>query len=103
MPRLRFSRNARADLQEIARFIARDKPGAARKWIKTVKTKCRLVADHPKLGESREDLGPGVRTTLVGSYVIFYRILGDNLEVSRIVRGDRDVDSLWIPLNSDPA
>ncbi|MCU0983292.1 MAG: type II toxin-antitoxin system RelE/ParE family toxin, partial [Pirellulaceae bacterium] len=52
MPRLRFSRNARADLQEIARFIARDKPGAARNWIEKIKAKCYLVASHPNLGEA---------------------------------------------------
>lgn len=94
MPRLRFSRNARADLKEIARFIARDKPVAARNWVERVKAKCRLVARQPGLGEVREDLGEGVHATLVGSYVVFYRVIGGNLEVSRIVRGDRDIRSV---------
>ena len=70
MPRLRFSRNARADLKEIASFIARDKPVAARNWVERVKAKCRLVARQPGLGEVREDLGEGVQATLVGSYVV---------------------------------
>ncbi|NLX98737.1 MAG: type II toxin-antitoxin system RelE/ParE family toxin [Rhodopirellula sp.] len=73
MPRLRFSHDARADLRDIARFIARDKPIAARRWVERIKAKCRLVAKQPDLGEIREDLGPAVRSTLVGSYVIFYR------------------------------
>jgi toxin ParE1/3/4 len=94
MPRVRFSRNARADLQEIARFIARDKPGAARNWIEKIKAKCDLVASHPNLGEAREDLGEGVRCTLVGNYAVFYRVIGENLEISRVIRGDRDIRSI---------
>ena len=59
-----------------------------------VKAKCRLVARQPGLGEVREDLGEGVHATLVGSYVVFYRVIGGNLERSRIVRGDRDIRSV---------
>ena len=94
MPKLRFSHDARADLQEIARFIARDKPIAARKWAEKIKAKCRLLAIHPKLGEARDDLGEGVRCTFVGSYVIFYRQTGEIVEISRVIRGDRHVKSI---------
>lgn len=94
MPRLRFSREARADVREIARFIARDKPVAARKWVEKIKAKCHLVANHPMLGVAREDLGEGVRCTLVGSYVVYYREVGGNLEISRVIRGERDIRSL---------
>ena len=94
MPRLRFSRDARADLKEISRYIARDKPVAARKWVEKIKSKCRLLAGHPKLGEARDDLGEGVRCTFVGSYVILYRHTGRTVEVSRVIRGDRDIRSI---------
>ena len=94
MPTLRFSRDARADLKEISRFIARDKPVAARKWVERIKAKCRLVASQPGLGEIREDLGEGVHATIVGTYVVFYRVTGRNLEISRIIRGDRDIRSV---------
>jgi len=94
MPRLRFSRDARADLQEISHFIARDKPIAARKWVEKIKAKCRLLADYPRLGETRDDLGEGVRCTFVGNYVIFYRAVGGLVEISRVIRGDRDVRSI---------
>ena len=94
MPRLRFSRDARVDLQEILRFIARDKPVAARKWVEKIKSKCHLLASHPKLGEARDDLGEGVRCTFVGSYVILYRHISGTVEISRVIRGDRDIRSI---------
>jgi toxin ParE1/3/4 len=94
MPKLRFSRDARDDLKELAEFIARDKPMAARRWVKRVKEKCHLLARNPKLGDPREDLGANVRCSYVGSYVIFFRHVGDHLDISRVIRGDRDIKSL---------
>lgn len=94
MPRLRFSQDARSDLKEITRNIAQDKPDAARQWIDKIKSKCRLLTIHPEFGEARPDLGENVRFTLVGAYVIFYRRSGDVIEVSRVIRGDREIRSL---------
>jgi toxin ParE1/3/4 len=94
MPSLRFSRNAREDLRGITRYIARDKPIAARQWVNKIKAKCHLLVDHPQLGESREDLGCGIRCTYVGSYVVFYRPTAEAIEVVRVLRGDRDVRSI---------
>ncbi len=94
MPRLRYSQDACADLREIARFIAQDKPDAAHQWIEKIKSKCSFAASNPDLGEARPDLGEGVRFTLVGSYVIFYRRSGSAVEISRVIRGDRDIQRL---------
>jgi toxin ParE1/3/4 len=94
MPHLRFSQDARSDLKEIARYIARDKPVAARQWVEKIKSKCRLLTSQPDLGESRPDLGENVRFTLVGSYVVFYRRSGSIIEVSRVIRGDREIRGL---------
>jgi len=94
MPRLRFSQDARSDLKEIARYIAHDKPDAARQWVEKIKSKCRLLTGHPDLGEARPDLGDDVRCTLVGSYVIFYRCSRQAVEIARVVRGDREMREL---------
>lgn len=94
MPRLRFSRDARDDLKGIASYIARDKPIAARRWVEKIKKKCRLAARHPEIGESREELGKGVRCTLFGNYLIFFRRVGGFIEISRVIRGDEDIQSL---------
>ena len=94
MPKLRFSHDAREDLKGIAEYIARDKPRAARRWVKRIEEKCRLLASNPELGDRREDLGANVRCSYVGSYVIFFRRVGSTLEVARVIRGDRDIKSL---------
>jgi toxin ParE1/3/4 len=94
MPKLRFSKVARADLHGIATYIARDKPEAARKWLEKIKAKCRLLTDRAQIGELRPDLGSGIRITLVGSYVIYFRHLGSVVEIARVIRGARDVKDL---------
>lgn len=88
MPRLRYSDASKDDLKEIARFIARDKPKAARDWAANVRKKCRLLAKHPEVGDDRSDLGEGIRSTYVGSYIIYFRQRGNTLEIVRVRRGD---------------
>jgi len=38
---------------------------------------------------------PGIRSFPVGSYLVLYRIDGDDVVVQRIVRGSRDLDALF--------
>lgn len=51
MPRLRYSAASKQDLKEIARFIAKDEPNAARQWVAKLREKCRLAATHPDIGD----------------------------------------------------
>ena len=51
MPRLRYSAESKEDLKQIARFIAKDKPVAARQWVAKLREKCRLVANHTTTSE----------------------------------------------------
>ncbi|MDA1053414.1 MAG: type II toxin-antitoxin system RelE/ParE family toxin [Planctomycetota bacterium] len=88
MPKLRYSAASKEDLKEIARFIAKDKPVAARQWIAKLREKCRLVAKNPDIGDDRSDLGDGIRSTYVGSYIIYFREREGTLEIVRAVRGD---------------
>lgn len=88
MARLRYSAASKEDLKEIARFIARDKPIAARQWVAKLRDKCRLAAKHPDIGDDRSDLGDSIRSTYVGSYVIYFREKDSTLEIVRVVRGD---------------
>lgn len=76
------------DLKEIPHFIATDKPVAARQWMEKIREKRRLIYKHPDIGDDRPDLGNGIRSTYVGSYVISFREKDSTLEIVRVVRGD---------------
>ena len=88
MPRLRYSAASKEDLKEIVRFIAKDKPVAARQWVARIREKCRLAAKYPHIGDDRSDLGDGIRSTYVGSYIIYFRDHVGMLEIVCVVRGD---------------
>lgn len=95
MPRVIYSPAAAEDLVDIAAYIARDKPGAARRWVQTIRQKCESIASHPMAGEERPGFGvPGCRSFGVGNYVLFFRAIEDGIEVARIVHGSRDLSNL---------
>ena len=87
-----FSQDAEADLLDIAEFIARDNPIAAREWVDAVRQRCHLLSQHPLMGESRPGFGvAGCRSISVGLYVIFFRPSASGVEIARIVHGSRDL------------
>ncbi len=90
MPRLRYSAQSKDDLKRIARFIANDKPNAARQWVSKLREKCRLASQHPDIGDERSELGKGIRSIYLGSYVIFFRRTDGFVEIVRVIRGDVD-------------
>jgi toxin ParE1/3/4 len=87
-----FSQDAEADLLDIAEFIARDNPIAAREWVDAVRQRCHLLSQHPLMGESRPGFGvAGCRSISVGLYVIFFRPSASGVEIARILHGSRDL------------
>lgn len=94
MPRVIYAPAADDDLVDIAAYLARDKPEAARRWVRTIHEKCELLAFHPAMGEARHGFGvPACRSFSVGNYVVFFRAIDDGIEVARIVHGSRDIGS----------
>lgn len=90
MPKLQYSFQAKDDLKPIARFIAKDKPNAARQWVSQLREKCRNASQHPELGDDRSELGKGIRSTYLSSYAIFFRRTNGFADILRIIRGDVD-------------
>lgn len=94
MPRLIFTDAAEYDLDETLTYIARNNRSAAYKWMAGVRKKCRLLAKVPNIGEDVSYLKAGVRASVYGSYVIYFRQTAAGIEILRVIRGDRDVRSL---------
>ena len=92
MSEAKFSEEAEADLLDIAEFIARDNPIAAREWVDAVRQRCHLLSQHPLMGETRPGFGvAGCRSISVGLYVIFFRPSASGVEIARILHGSRDL------------
>ena len=90
-PRLARSRQARADLAEIWRYIAADNPAAARRLLERIEAVARLLAERPLMGRPRPNLAPGLRSFPVGAYVLYYRPVSAGIRIVRVLHGARDL------------
>ncbi len=86
---------AELDLDEIWSYIATDNPTAADALLDAVGVRCRFVATQPRSGRLRPEIRKGLRTFVVGRYVIFYRPLSDGIEVVRVLHGARDIQAVF--------
>ncbi len=89
-----YTSAAYKDLVGILHYISKDKPGAALAWMEKIEAKCLLVAENPSLGDEQRHLGQGVRVTMVGRYLIFHRECNGQVEILRVIPGDRDIRQL---------
>jgi len=86
---------AKADLAEIAHFIAQDNPVRAETFVDELLDRCRHLAVMPNACAliPRYKRG-GIRRCVHGNYLIFHRVFQDRIEVIHVLHGARDYESL---------
>jgi toxin ParE1/3/4 len=99
---LHWSEDAREDLFEIFRTIARDNPAAAERVYNAIEDRAETLIDLPHLGVRRADLAPPARALVEGGYLILYRTYPDvhmgkvdEVEIVRVVHGSRDLGRVF--------
>ena len=79
-----------ADFEAIADYIALDKPGAARRLVRSVFDRVEQLALFPQSGgKPRELTGTPYRQLVLPPLKIFYRLTGKKAYVVCVVRGER--------------
>jgi plasmid stabilization system protein ParE len=89
---------AEIDLEGIAEYISRDSVTAALNVVHDPREKCLALADAPHgypLVPCYEH--QGIRRRPFGSYLIFYRVGTETVEVVHILHGARDYEPLLFP------
>lgn len=95
MSRVLFTRAARDDLIDIWTHIAADDPAAADGVLDKLDEVASYLIQNPEMGPARDDIRPGLRYLVSGSYLLLYRIVGDDVEIVRAVHGRRDLYGLF--------
>jgi toxin ParE1/3/4 len=90
----KLSKQAEADLDELWLYIGADNPDAADRMVDAVLEGSRMHVRFPNMGQSRDELRPGLRCFVVSPYVIFYRPIEDTIEVLRVLHGARDIGNI---------
>lgn len=94
--RVRITRIAERDFEEIWSFIAQDSPDEADKFVRRLEEQITLLERFPKrcpLIPENESLGTQYRHLLYGSYRSVFRVSGKTVYVLRIIHGARLLDT----------
>jgi toxin ParE1/3/4 len=97
MYRLRYLEQAREDLIQIRRYIARESRSheVALRYTDMLRRQCRELAELPgTMGRARPELMEGLRSIPHGNYVILFRYSGSFIEIVSIIEGHRDIEGL---------
>ena len=80
---------ALGDLQEIAQYIARDNPGAARGVVARVEELVEILEQYPRAG--RIGRAEGTRELVVPGtpYIVAYTVDGDAVDIVAVFHGAR--------------
>ncbi len=97
MPRLVVLPAARADLIEIADFIARNNPDRALSFVAEIEATMIQAAERPASFPARDDLHAGLRSARHGRYLIFFVEAGDAVRIVRVLHGARDLPRMLGP------
>lgn len=92
--RIRRSRQAIRDVDQIWLTIARDDADAATRLVDRIAAATARLADFPFSAPARPDIGPEVRSVVVGRYLTLYRVTDDEVLIVRVVHGAREVTGL---------
>lgn len=95
MTKVRLSKRAKRDLDEIWLYIAQDSTKTADDFVDLLVSKLPLLAEQPEMGSRRTELAPDLRSFPVKNYLILYRKRESWLEIVRIVSGYRDLKGLF--------
>ena len=95
MPTVVIRPQAAADLAEIWAYIAEDSPDHADAFLDRIDKEFRALARRPRMGRTRPELSPALRSIPVGCYVVFYVPRTGGIDVVRVLHGARDLDSLF--------
>lgn len=89
------TRPAREDIDSILDYLAREAGvETALRFADTIDSELAKLAYLGHAGVSREQLSPGLRMTLIGSYVVYFRVSLDETFIVRVLHGARDIDAI---------
>ena len=95
---VRFLQTALDDLEEIVMYIAADSAGSALNVHDKIIEAARKLEDFPNMGVAVSDerlKKLGYRMKIIGNYLLFYKVIDDEVLIMRVVYGARDYPSLF--------
>ena len=90
MAQIKWTEPALEDINEIAEYIALDKPGAAKRLVQNIFESVKRLKDFPDSGRVPIEISDSrYRELIVGPCRIFYRVDKDVVYVLYVMRSER--------------
>jgi len=89
---VRILRKAQADLEEIQRYVERDRPEAAERLVSRLLNRIETLERFPKTGVLPRDdrlRTLGFRVIMEGEHLIFYKLVRTQVRIYRVIHGRR--------------
>jgi toxin ParE1/3/4 len=84
------------DLQRINDWIADESLDRAEQFTNELIEVCERISDSPDSNQAIGTYGDDiVRRKVFGNYLVFYRILSDDIEIVRVLHGAQDYADLF--------
>ncbi len=95
--KLEWSDDAERDLRGNSRFT-RNHWGSGQRdqYLKRVSRAIVQLAQYPDLGQSRDEISPGLRTLPVVQHVIYYRVTEEAIRILRILHAHMDASAYFV-------
>ena len=77
----------------IWRYVADDNEAAANRLLERFADVARTLSAHPDAGRARPELSEGLRSFVVGNYILFYKATQSELLVVRFLSRYLDIDA----------
>jgi toxin ParE1/3/4 len=95
MKRLVITIDASRDLSEISDYFLEQSIEAGDRFVEGFGKKCQHLAEFPYLGRSYDQFAPGLRGIPLMDYIIFYQIVGEGIEILRVISGYRNLQTVF--------
>jgi plasmid stabilization system protein ParE len=96
--RVRLLASAKDDLAAIGDYIqfASGSRRVAARFVRELNDYCRYLGRLPgTLGRARPELSPDIRSAPYGNYIVFFRYVGDVVEIVNVIERHRDIEALF--------
>ncbi len=87
---------AEEDLYEIWHYIAieRQNPLNADAFIHQLDAAFQVIGRTPEIGVLKNEYSENIRQYVFGNYLIFYSVRANDIQIVRVMHGNRDIQSL---------
>ena len=94
--KLFVSEKAKRDLLRIDAYLAQRNPNVAEAIAHRIDRKLDQLLRFPFIARERSSLASGLRSVVVGNYLVSYVVRGDLITIVRVIDGRMDIDEEFL-------